>query len=339
MVSEAYEHCVKVNSSPDVYMIRVPFMNISTSETNAYVVLDQGECLVIDTGAPSKEGAALFEAALDELGVDRSRLSFFLTHLHMDHAGLIDEVAPACAPLYLSKTDFDYMLDSSSDRYWEEAEAQVRAEGFSAESIRAFGRYGIGIESFNSEGRDLRFVAQGDEISVGSVTLRVVDTAGHTPGHLSLYHEESGLMFIGDHVLFVISPSLGLRPGIENTMRTYIDNLRKLLSFDISKLMVAHGPLQDGWRERIEWMIGHNRRRIDLAQRYIAEHPQTSGFEVILNLKWNVPFDSWEQIPDGQKWCIIESGIIILHHLVAEGRVLKTLDEQGIYRYSINEAN
>ena len=74
----------------------MPFQNISTNDTNCYIVKDGDDVLVIDTGAPSDEGFAILDAALDELDVDRTRMRFFLTHLHLDHAGLVDRrAAPA----------------------------------------------------------------------------------------------------------------------------------------------------------------------------------------------------------------------------------------------------
>ena len=44
------KHYRQINSSPDVYLVRVPFLNISTSETNCYLICDGGECLAVDTG-------------------------------------------------------------------------------------------------------------------------------------------------------------------------------------------------------------------------------------------------------------------------------------------------
>ena len=77
----------QVHSGPDVFEVKVPFANVSTSATNCFVVMDGGEALVVDTGAPTDEGAAVLDASLDELGIDRARATFFLTHLHLDHAG------------------------------------------------------------------------------------------------------------------------------------------------------------------------------------------------------------------------------------------------------------
>ena len=99
--------CIEqVFHAPDVYLVQVPFENISTSATNCYVIMDGGEALVVDTGAPSDEGAKVLSDALDELGVDRGRAKWFLTHFHLDHAGLIDRVVPEGAPLFMAASSW-----------------------------------------------------------------------------------------------------------------------------------------------------------------------------------------------------------------------------------------
>ncbi|MFR1640340.1 MAG: hypothetical protein ACLSVD_14985 [Eggerthellaceae bacterium] len=42
---------VQVHHDPDVLEVRVPFQNISTNDTNCYIVKDGDETLVIDTSA------------------------------------------------------------------------------------------------------------------------------------------------------------------------------------------------------------------------------------------------------------------------------------------------
>ncbi len=331
------ERWSQLYSNPNVYCIEVPFTNISTDETNVFVIEDEGEFLVVDTGAPTDEGAAVFERALDEIGVDRSKASFFLTHLHMDHAGLVDRSVPLDAPLYVSGTDFYLMNLSKEPHFWEHAEARVMAEGVSAENARTFcrvGRYGTGIDSFKADGRNLVFPDEGDEIKVGRHVFEVIDTAGHTPGHMSLLHRESGLFFGGDHVLFVISPGLGFRPDGGDPMATYLSNVRKMFDLGITRLLVAHGELKDGWEERARWAIAHHERRLALAVDVVRANPGATGEEVIRGLKWNVPMD-WDDVSTVQKWCIIESGIIILEHQVREGLIVREKDAQGVYRYTV----
>ena len=346
MVESAQEESMRsgnrwrqIHCDPNVYMVQVPFTNISTSETNVFVIEDAGEALLVDTGAPTDDGAEALRCALEEIGVDPASMSFFLTHLHMDHAGLVDRVVPLEAPLYVNKTDFDLMLGSKEPHFWERAERRVMAEGVPAERARRYcrvGRYGTGIDSFKAEGRNLHFPEEGDVISVGRHALCVVSTAGHTPGHQSLFHEESGLFFGGDHVLFVISPGLGFRPDAADPMEVYLNNVRKMFDMDISRLLVSHGDLRDGWRERALWLIEHHGRRLNRAVEATRENPGATGLEIIRALKWNVPM-GWDDISIAQKWCILESGMIILEHQVRAGLIVRDVDDQGVFRYSAAE--
>jgi hydroxyacylglutathione hydrolase len=66
-------------------------------------------------------------------------------------------------------------------------------------------------------------VAEGDTIMLGSLTGRVLDTPGHTAGHISLVFDADKLAFVGD-TLF----SIGCGRVIEGTMEQMWDSLLKL---------------------------------------------------------------------------------------------------------------
>jgi hydroxyacylglutathione hydrolase len=66
-------------------------------------------------------------------------------------------------------------------------------------------------------------VAEGDRIRVGSLFGRVLDTPGHTAGHISLVFDADKIAFVGD-TLF----SIGCGRVIEGTMPQMWDSLLKL---------------------------------------------------------------------------------------------------------------
>lgn len=43
-----------------------------------------------------------------------------------------------------------------------------------------------------------RYVQEGDEIQLGSLLFQVIETPGHTPGHVSFYLPASRMLFVGD---------------------------------------------------------------------------------------------------------------------------------------------
>ena len=61
--------------------------------------------------------------------------------------------------------------------------------------------------------------------------------------------------------------------------------------------------------------------------------PGLSGEEVVRAIKWNVPFERWEDISFMQRWCIVMEGLVFLNHLVGRGLVRREEDEAGVRRY------
>lgn len=79
-------------------------------------------------------------------------------------------------------------------------------------------------------------VAEGDTIALGSLTGRVLDTPGHTLGHISLVFDADKLAFVGD-TLF----SIGCGRVIEGTMEQMWNSLLKLRALpDDTKFYCGH---------------------------------------------------------------------------------------------------
>ncbi len=324
---------IQVHSNPDVFMIRVPFENVSTHATNCYVVKDGEDVLVVDTGAPSDEGRAVLQSALDELGVDLGRARYFLTHLHLDHAGLVDDVVPEGATLYLSEADYADVMASHGAARYEWARKTFRLEGLSAHDASHFARFSVEPPLFSITRFEAVFVGEGDEIAVGRFRFRIVETPGHTPGHLSLFEPESRILFGGDHVLFVISPSIALFPDGRDSLQAYLDSLEKVRALECAKVLVSHGDVRDDANDRIAWLDEHHRERLEETVSIIEKDPGLTGEEIIRSIRWNVRGKAWEDVSFGQRWCIVNQGIVMLNHLAGCGSVLRELDAEGKYRY------
>ena len=324
---------VQVHHDPDVFEVRVPFQNISTNDTNCYIVKDGDETLVIDTGAPSDEGFAILDAALTELDVDRTRMRFFLTHLHLDHAGLVDRLALPGAKLYVSPVDFESVRASRAASSYDAARRAFTAEGVPPSDASGYARYAVEPRLFDASRLELVASCDGDAIEVGRYRFRVVETPGHTPGHLALYEPESRILFGGDHVLFVISPSIALFPDGEDGLQAYFDSLDKVRALRCETLLVSHGEIRSDFGERMTWLAEHHRQRLDEMVSVVRKRPRQTGIDVVKGVAWNVPHGRWEDIPAAQRWCIVGVGLSALNHLVDTGRLLREDGEGGPRRY------
>ncbi len=135
-------------------------------ETNCYVVTDENslECAVIDPGAEANTILGYLEDN------NLKCTAVMLTHAHFDHVGALKDVLDETgAQLYVNKK--------------EEGEGVPGFQAFKAPEGAVF--YG-----------------EGDEVHVGSLTFRVMETPGHTPGGVTLICEDA--LFTGD-TLFRLS--------------------------------------------------------------------------------------------------------------------------------------
>ena len=176
-------------------------------------------------------------AALVDPGGDLDRLKLavakagvtvekiFLTHGHMDHCGMAGMLAKELAvPLEGPHED---------DRFWiEQLDDPAK-------------RYGLEGASFEPD----RWLVDGDQVTLGDLTLDVVHCPGHTPGHVVFIHTPSRLAMVGD-VLF--AGSIGRTDFPKGNHQDLLDSItQKLwpLGDDIT-FIPGHGPTSTFGQER-----------------------------------------------------------------------------------------
>lgn len=333
-MSYPYDECqlVQINISPAVYWVPVPFRDAIADGVNCYVIIDGDDQLIVDVGPNTEEARRVWLRAIDELHLDHPTV--FLTHLHADHAGLLESDTFGNPPVILSQENYRDYLIKMSDAYLVDLRNKRLREGIPAEEVAELETLGVSYYTALSDAPSLRFVQEGDSVQVGVHSFHVIDTSGHTPGHISLYEPLSGLMFGGDHVLYVISPVLGTQMGATDVLNVYLKNLDKVIALDVSLLCHSHGPLIDGGRERTQWIRAHHLKRVEAGYKVVAAHPGLTGNELIHGMRWNLRGLTWEQAPVGLKSCVVESAMVTIDYLVNTGRVYRE-ERDEVYRYYV----
>ncbi len=115
------------------------------------------------------------KAAAAQAGVTIEKI--LLTHGHIDHCG--------SAGVLAEELGVKIEGPHKADIYWIERLAEDGA------------KYGILGRPFEPS----RWLEDGDEVTVGALTLSVHHCPGHTPGHVIFHHSPSRLALVGD-VLF-----------------------------------------------------------------------------------------------------------------------------------------
>ena len=151
---------------------------------NCFVIHNEGagKALVVDPGEEAERILAEIEAT--GAGVE----AILITHCHFDHIGAVAPVAKATgAPVYCP-----------------EVEAPMLADIMSFVPFDGFGPY----ESYEAD----ETVTGGEALELAGLTLDVIPTPGHSPGHVTYSVRGEEAIFSGD-VLFQGSVGRADLPG------------------------------------------------------------------------------------------------------------------------------
>ena len=90
---------------PDLYRIEIPLPRNPLKALNAYVIKSPDRNLIIDTGWNMEACMSAMRAGLRELEVDLKKTEFFITHLHADHLGLVENLFTEATTVYFSSKE------------------------------------------------------------------------------------------------------------------------------------------------------------------------------------------------------------------------------------------
>ena len=189
--------------------------------TNCFIVGDEAtkEAIVIDPGGEADR----IVNEIKNLGVEIKAV--INTHAHVDHIGALKEIkAKFNAEIMLHKLELPILQTASR-----------------------MGRlFGVSIEQPPEPDR---FLADGDQVSCGDITLTVIETPGHSPGGISLVTSDGRYCFVGD-TLFAGSIGRTDLPG--GDYHTLIQSIKtRLIPLgDEVKVLPGHGPATTMGNER-----------------------------------------------------------------------------------------
>ena len=165
--------------APDVAV--VPMIMV-----NAYLVGKAGNWILVDAGAPGST-KRIKEAAETRFGPNARPRAIVLTHGHFDHAGSADELGRLWdVKVYAHRLEWPFLTGKSPY-----PPMDPTAPGFFAAISRLFPR-----RTANLAGRvaDLN----GNLDALGFSDWQVIDTPGHTPGHVSYFRPRDKVLLAGD---------------------------------------------------------------------------------------------------------------------------------------------
>ncbi len=205
---------------------------------------DEQEAVLVDAGFPGQLDQLREETGRAGVSLDRlTRL--IVTHQDVDHIGGIAAL--------LTLNDRIEVLAHEQDRAYVVGEKRLikvtpeRLEQLSEHlSYLPDERRRTVIEGFeNARARVDRTLADGERLPyVGGVI--VIHTPGHTPGHISLYLEQSRVLLAGDALNVSDGRLVGPNPRLTPEMDQATHSLKKLARYEIGTVVCYHGGVYSG---------------------------------------------------------------------------------------------
>ena len=316
----------------NIYRIPVPLVGSPLKNLNAYLVRGEERSLLIDTGFCMPQCRQAIVEALEELGVDMGKTDIFLTHLHSDHTGLAPELATPTSRVFLSERDRTGMPGKWLDFDWQAYYETLLDNGFPKEVLLSSMEDNPAVNYAPGPFDRYESLAEGDTLSYGGYTFTVLDTPGHTPGHQCLYEPREELVFLGDHVLFDITPNITAWMGVENSLGDYKVSLEKVLALPVKLPLPAHRTVHTHLHARIGELLDHHERRCGEAMDILRADHGLTAYEVAGQMTWSIRCRNWQEFPAAQRFFAVGEAIAHLDDLVCRGLLAQKVVD-GLRRF------
>lgn len=202
------------------------------------LIWDENEIVLVDTGIPGQlEG---IQGAMIEAGVPFEKLSkVILTHQDIDHIGSLPELLKAAGH------PIEVLAHEEEKPYIEGDKPQIKINPERTAKM---------LETLPEEQRKKILALFGKPITAkvnktisdgellpycGGITI--IYTPGHTPGHVSLYHEQSKTLITGDALVIADGKLMGPVPQNTPDMETALKSIKKFTEYDIDTVICYHG--------------------------------------------------------------------------------------------------
>lgn len=183
-------------------------------QTNCYILSEKdGSCLIIDPGEePNKIIQYISSKRLNPKAI-------LLTHAHFDHIGAVDPIREHYSiPVYIHKKEESWLSDPSLNG-------------------SQFFLHGEKIKARKAD----HVITTEKNMEIGGFSLEIFETPGHSPGSISFYFQQDGIVVSGDALFQSSIGRTDLRGGSHEVLLKSIHE--KLLVLPENTLVLpGHGP-------------------------------------------------------------------------------------------------
>ena len=267
-------------------------------------------------------------------------LRVIVTHMHPDHIGLAHwlcerwSVGGRVCRLWISATDYNVArlgCMGPTGFGGERAADFFASHGLnSPEAIAAIqARTGYFPSLVPSVPPQYRRMLDGDVLTIAGRPWRCISGYGHAPEHIALYCESLNVLIGGDMMLPRISTNVSVyeQEPESNALAQFLHSIDKFLTLPEDTLVLpSHGKPFTGMHIRIQQLHDHHRDRLTDVMQACSERACSAAD--ILPVLFGRAMDMH------QTTFAMGESIAHLHALWFAGKLQRTLDAQGVYRFA-----
>ncbi|KIL37822.1 hydrolase [Gordoniibacillus kamchatkensis] len=242
---------MRIDQGIAMFSISAPVMG-RTDTVHPVLLWDDRDVVLVDTGFPRQTEQLC--AAAGSYGVDWERLNrIVITHQDIDHIGNLQDItegAPGRIEVSAHPAEKPYIQgEKRLLRFTDEAIASIDSlPGHVPESFRK----GLKALMLHPPRAAVDRIVKGGERLPWCGGIVVIDTPGHTPGHISLFHEPSRTLIAGDALVAQDGRLSGADPATTLDRPAAQASIAALCSYNIETVVCYHGGLcSDGVMERL----------------------------------------------------------------------------------------
>lgn len=321
---------------PGIYWIKSPIApEAGPPHVNVYLIRGDKGYLLVDSGWNTDSSFATLHNSLVKLGLGFEEISQILvTHVHPDHygmAGRIKRLSGATIAMHHIEEGFIEPRYVHMEELLHQTDRMLVDNGVPHDDMVRLRDATVGLEHFIDPAPPDRTLHDGETITTGEFTFRIIWTPGHSSGHLCLYEPEKKILLSGDHILPKITPNVSVHPqSIENPLGRYIKSLEELKQLDVGLVLPGHDQPFKGFRQRIDELIRHHRQRNNEILAAMGGEPRTT-YQIAREITWADRF-RWHDLPEFHQRMAVFETLAHLEMMAAERRVDK-LPGKGVIYY------
>ncbi|MGG0655733.1 MBL fold metallo-hydrolase [Rummeliibacillus pycnus] len=284
---------------------------------NSYLIEEPSGLTIIDTGDFSDEAISLWKEIIGNRKVWR----VIITHLHIDHFGL--------ASWFKDFYGAEIWMSERSHEQLKKRKHLLEKGIFYDDNLSFLSDYGFKHNtklptnlspnvSFQFSPDYLfteQFFIEGD-----SYVLRPIWTPGHSFDHYCLYEENTGVLFLGDHLLENINPIVLPATDFQNPLASYLTSFDQILQLVVSEALPGHGDNIKNLVERVELLRNHYHNK---CKQIIDSIPKSGATPKMITAK------VYAHKPPELKNASFIQVITYLHYLVDKGYLKRQSTDNG----------